>query len=310
MPVVGIGTGPYQSGKSNISHPEHWNYTIAFQVSTSWFSINGSRWDSSVDYIAVNGTADGLLTATKHWTETPRDTFFITSKTGPAINLLGYNESIEQWKQIVKVWNTTYVDLLLIHFPYKNPSNSTDPYCNTSNSKYSVKLCIQSTWKAYEYIFNELKGAKAIGVSNFEQEHINYILELNSLIPSVNQFEFHGYYHEYDLVNFCQSLNITVNGYAPLGTPDVEYGNWIPPTPILTEHPVAINISKKYNKTAAQIWLKWQLQQNIVINPRSWNITHMKQNIDIFDFEINQEDMLNLASVSVPKDPKVCGVVS
>ena len=134
-----------------------------------------------------------------------------------------------------------------------------------------------------ELMYNE-GNLRAIGVSNFEKNHLMDIFNLNSLIQSINQFEFHGYWHEYDLVQFCQEYKITVNAYAPLGTPDIEYGYW---QPVLTQHPVAMNISNKYNKSAAQIWLRWIIQQNIITNPRSWNITHRQQNLDIFDFELN-----------------------
>ena len=83
------------------------------------------------------------------------------------------------------------------------------------------------------------------------------------------------------------------------------YGNWTSPTPLLTIHPVAISIGSKYGKSASQVWLRWQIQQNINVNPRSWNITHMKENMDIFDFELNEEEMLQLSSVSAnpPADP-------
>merc|ERR1712228_545954 len=143
--------------------------------------------------------------------------------------------------------NTSYIDLILIHWPSANNTetySSSDPYCNANpnNKEYSPSLCRQSTWKALEFIFNEGK-AKAIGVSNFEQKHLMDIFDLNSLLPAVNQFEFHGYWH-----------------------------------PVLTQHHVAIAIGQKYNKSAAQVWLRWTWQQGIVSNPRSWNDDHQREN--------------------------------
>ena len=147
--------------------------------------------------------------------------------------------------------------------------------------------------------------ARAIGVSNFEKQHLMDIFNMNSLMPAVNQFEFHGYWHEFELVEYCQSYKITVNAYAPLGTPDVTYGYW---DPVLTSQPTAINIGRKYGKSATQVWLRWIYQQGIVSNPRSWNISHQQENMEIFDFQLNQEDMLQLSSVTPPagKVPKVC----
>eukprot|EP01084_Bolivina_argentea_P238059 399951_1 len=224
MPVVGLGTGSYGgNGKSNISHPIAWNDSIAYNAALTWHSLNGTRYDSAINYLGVNGIASALLNISENWTKIARNKFWITSKTGGGGRpgpVLGYNDSINEWRSIINLFNTSYVDLLLIHWPSDQSPlswSSTDPYCNPQNIMYNATLCRQSTWKAYEYIFSELNGAKAIGVSNFEQKHIQDILVLQSLIPSVNQFEFHGYWHETDLVEYCQSLNIQVNSYAPLG---------------------------------------------------------------------------------------------
>lgn len=218
---------------------------------------------------------------------------------------LGYNDTIAQWKEIVDTFQTDYVDLLLIHWPFDNSTHSyqaNDPYCNASNSMYDPAKCRQDTWKAYEFIFRN-GGAKAIGVSNFEVKHLQDIFELNSLLPSVNQVEFHGYWHEFDLVNYCNKYDIVFNSYAPLGTPDVEYGAW---NPVLTQNEVAMNIGRKYGKTGAQVWLRYAIQQNIPINPRTLSVEHMKDNMDIFDFELNEEEMLQLSALTPPSEPKVC----
>ena len=172
---------------------------------------------------------------------------------------------------------------------------------------YDASKCRQSVWRAMIDIFKESK-ARAIGVSNFEIKHIKdcIAVENGKYLPSVNQIEFHGYWHEYDLVNYCQENKILINGYAPLGTPDVMIGNWTSPTPLLTVHPVAVNIANKYQKSAAQVWCRWQWQQNIIINPRTENAEHMKENLNIFDFELNEEEMLQLGSLNpVPINPKV-----
>ena len=248
MPVIGLGTGGYHSGRSNISKPENWTAEAGYNASLLLYSLNGTRFDSAITYESWTGVAKAIIDITNNYTTISRDSIFITSKTGPPLPL-GYNDSMNQWKTIIDTFNTDHVDLLLIHWPtyvYDNASIntipiSTDPFCNLTNIKYSSKLCRQSTWRAYQDIF-KMNGAKAIGVANFEINDLNDILEMKELIPSVNQFEFHGYWHEYDLVEYCQNLNITVNAYAPLGTPDVMYGDW----PILLpQHPVAINMTKK-----------------------------------------------------------------
>lgn len=97
-----------------------------------------------------------------------------------------------------------YVDLLLIHSPAL-VGNSTDPACKRDLPTW--RGCQQSVWKAFEELFNNGK-ALAIGVSNFEQKHLEDILMMKSMVPSVNQVEYQPYWHEDDLVNFCKSHNI------------------------------------------------------------------------------------------------------
>ena len=307
MPIVRLGTGGYGATKNKSCpiQPEHWNVSEGTINAIKWLEVGGTGFDSAKGYESAPGVAAGILNYTENWTKISRDKVWITYKT-----VLGYNNSINTWKNGLEMFNTTYFDLLLIHYPSQNGSNTyhyTDLVCNGNSTKYNATLCRQSTWKAYQWIYQQ-NGAKAIGISNFEARHqLQDILDMNTMIPAVNQFEFQGYWHEYQMVQLCQSLNITINSYSPLGTPDREYCNWYPPTPILVKHPTAMEIGERYKKTAAQVWLRWQWQQGIVVNPRSWNETHMKENMDIFDFELEEEEMLLLASVQPPSDPKVCG---
>ena len=217
-----------------------------------------------------------------------------------------------QYQGLLEMFGTTYFDLLLIHWPAcpAASSQSTDPVCQKQHKeKYDPKLCRQHTWKALEDIFTN-GTARAIGVSNFEAKHIQDIIEMNSLLPAVDQFEFHGYWHEFGLRDFAQSYNITVNSYAPLGAPDVEADGFKDWPYVLPENPVAVSIGKKYSKSAAQVWLKWAWQQGVVLNPRTLNVDHMKENMDIFDFDLSEDDMnaLNNANSTAPKYPndKVC----
>eukprot|EP01084_Bolivina_argentea_P258103 434992_1 len=277
MPVVRLGTGGYgpTKNKSCPVQPEHWNVSEGFINAVKYLEVGGYGFDSAKGYESAPGVAAGILNYTENWTKIPREKVWITYKT-----VLGYNNSINTWKAGIEMFNTTYFDLLLIHYPSQNGSNTdkySDKVCAGNSKEYNATLCRQSTWRAYEWIFNN-GGARAIGISNFEAKHqLQDILDMNSLIPSVNQFEFQGYWHEYELVQLCQSLNITVNGYSPLGTPDRTWCDWYAPTPLLVNHPIAMDIGSNYGKTAAQVWLRWQWQQGIVVQPRSWNSTHMKE---------------------------------
>jgi len=156
-------------------------------------------------------------------------------------------------------------------------------------------------------VFNQGK-AKAIGVSNFEQVHLEDLFELNTLIPSVNQVEFHPYFHEDALVQFCKAHKILYNGYSSVGVPDHmgssnNPGGW--QTQII-QQPLVQNLAQKYNKTVGQIVLAWSWQQGIVVNARSWNPQHQIENLNFFDIQFTPAEMLQLGSMPLPPDPKVC----
>ena len=224
IPVIGLGTA-----SMNTQNAEIWDYNTSQIYAQQWYNLGGKRYDSSDDYPSNGGIAQGILSVTENWTKSPRSSVFIVSKIGPTTSL-GFNDSIIEFEGVLKMFNTDYIDLLLIHWPSDNQSiaahQAIDPYCNPLHKhKYSPKACRQSTWRGLQYIYNgynreqdnKFVRAKAIGVSNFEQNHLNDIIELNELLPALNQIEFHGYWHEYQLVNYCQSYNITVCSYCPLG---------------------------------------------------------------------------------------------
>lgn len=127
------------------------------------------------------------------------------------------------------------------------------------------------------------------------------------LLPAVNQFELHPYWYDSDLIAHCQSLNITVNGYSPLGAPD--YMAWLPkkwPIPILKQ-PVINKIAASHNKTPAQVIIRWELQLGAVVNPRSWNSSHMAENLNVFDFTLSEDEMDIIANgIRLPLRHKVC----
>eukprot|EP01006_Ploeotia_vitrea_P024036 TRINITY_DN56748_c0_g1_i1.p2 TRINITY_DN56748_c0_g1~~TRINITY_DN56748_c0_g1_i1.p2 ORF type:complete len:344 (+),score=54.55 TRINITY_DN56748_c0_g1_i1:137-1033(+) len=291
MPIVGLGTGWY----SKVTAEDIEKYT------TEWLAAGGRRIDGADDYGGQAGIGMALKKST-----IPRSDIFITSKVGPVFPL-GYNTTIQQFEQmIVKQLQTDYVDLLLIHWPGARPHSGTPqppPDCKKGESSW--KKCRQETWKALEHLYNTGK-ARAIGVSNFETNHLMDIYELKSLLPAVNQIETNVYWHEQEIDRWCQARNITLNGYAPLGTPDYMKGKW---HPITLNNPVVDRLAKKYNKVPAQIMLRWQIQQGIVVNPRSSNPTHMKENLDVFSWTISDEDMWALQTIGAPappQPPKVC----
>jgi len=145
-------------------------------------------------------------------------------------------------------------------------------------------------------------------VSNFEKNHLEDIFEMMSLLPSVNQVEFHPYYHEDDLLEFCKENNILFNGYSSVGCPDhmsapANPNAW--KTQVM-DQPLIQQIAKKYNKSPAQVILNWSWQQGLVVNARSWDPAHHIENLNFFDFMLTSDEISQIGAIPKPSNPKVC----
>lgn len=130
---------------------------------------------------------------------------------------------------------------------------------------------------------------------------------MNTVVVPPFQVEFHPYWHEVELVDFCQKHNITFNSYSPVGAPDFAQtlGPTWNPIPDVRKHPNVTAIAQKLGKSPSQVILRWHWQQGIVINPRTRDTTHMMENLSIFDFELSNEDMMILSYLNHPMS-KVC----
>ena len=140
------------------------------------------------------------------------------------------------------------------------------------------------TWRALEKIYKEGK-AKAIGVSNFLKHHLEIILNNCDIVPAVNQIEFHPGLIRKETIDFCKEKNIVLEAWAPLGKGK------------MLSNETLLSIAEKYNKSVAQLCLKWCLQNEVIPLPKSENMERMKQNLDLFDFQISEEDMNIISSM-------------
>ena len=134
---------------------------------------------------------------------------------------------------------------------------------------------------------------KAIGVSNFNIHHLETLSKIWEVVPAVNQIEVHPYYSNIANVEYSQKLGITVEAYSPLG------GNGAR----TLQDPVIIELAKKYSKTPAQVVLRWNMQRNIVVLPKSIHKDRIISNYDVFDFTLSDEDMKLINALN--KDAKV-----
>uniref|UniRef100_A0A8C1X968 Aldo-keto reductase family 1, member A1b (aldehyde reductase) n=1 Tax=Cyprinus carpio TaxID=7962 RepID=A0A8C1X968_CYPCA len=144
------------------------------------------------------------------------------------------------------------------------------------------------TWAAMEKLVG--KGlVRAIGLSNFNSRQIDDILSVASIKPTVLQVESHPYLAQVELLAHCRDRSLVMTAYSPLGSPDRAWKH--PEEPVLLEEPAIAALAKKYNKTPAQIIIRWQTQRGVVTIPKSITQSRIKENIQVFDFTLEPEEM-------------------
>lgn len=186
----------------------------------------------------------------------PREELFITTKL--------WNQDMrdhkvqEAFDLSLKKLGLDYVDLYLIHWPVKNE------YINS--------------YKVMEDIYRSGK-AKAIGVSNFKTHHLKDLLDNTEIIPAVNQMEFNPQMQDNDILEMCIEKGIVLEAWSPLGSGEC-----------LNDKTLKV-IGEKYNKSVAQVIIRWLLQKNIVVFPKSVHENRIKENADVFDFQLSNEDI-------------------
>lgn len=184
----------------------------------------------------------------------------------------GYENTMKSFNDSIKKLGVDYLDLYLVHWP------------NKLNSE---------TWRAFEDLY-KMGKVKAIGVCNFKEGHIEELKKTTNIMPMVNQIEVHPYRTQKNIISYCKDNNIQVVAWGPIMRGRI------------FSDPIMIKLSDKYNKSIPQITLRWHLQNGIIPIPKSSNIERIKSNLEIFDFEISDEDM-NLIN-KLNKDEHVSGV--
>jgi diketogulonate reductase-like aldo/keto reductase len=232
------------------------NVTTAFE--------NGYRLiDTAAAYRNEKGVGEAI-----HNSGIPREELFITTKLWNSEH--GYDKALKAFDSSLKKLSLEYIDLYLIHWPLP------------------MKNLYVETWKALEKIYKEGR-VKAIGLSNFQLNHINKILQETEIVPAVLQIELHPTFNQPALRQYAKEHNIQVESWYPLGgQKSVEE---------LLNLPLLVDMSKKYNKTTAQIVLRWHIQLSLVTIPKSSHPQRIKQNIDIFDFELTPEEVNSITAL-------------
>lgn len=207
----------------------------------------------------------------------PRDEIFVTSKLW--LQDYGYDAACKGIDASLKKLGLDYIDLYLIHQPYGD---------------------VPGAWKAMEDAQKAGK-IKSIGVSNMTPNIWNHFVPQFDTMPAVNQVECHPFFQQKQLREVLGAHSVTLEAYFPLGHGDEA----------LLTHPLVTALAHKYNKTAGQIILRFEVQEGFVVLPKSTNPQHMADNIAIFDFSLTDEDMARMRGLDTGKgshDPETPGM--
>ncbi|GIN38281.1 aldo/keto reductase [Heyndrickxia oleronia] len=217
---------------------------------------NGYR---SIDTAAIYGNEEGVGQGIREGIQEAgitREDLFVTSKVWNAD--LGYESTIQAYETSLKKLGLDYLDLYLIHWPVEG--------------KY------KEAWRALETLYKAGK-IKAIGVSNFQTHHLEELMKDAEIKPMVNQVEYHPRLTQKEVQTFCQEHGIQLEAWSPLMQGQ------------LLDNEVLAEIATKYNKSVAQVILRWDLQNGVVTIPKSTKEHRIIENANVFDFELTKEDM-------------------
>lgn len=196
-----------------------------------------------------------------------REEIFVTTKLSAMIK--GYDEALAEFEKSLANLGLDYIDLYLIH--------NVKPW-GVESDGYEYMDANIASWKAFEKLYEEGK-LRSIGVSNFLPGHLEILIENAKIKPMVNQIRLHPEHIPTENIRFCRKNDILIEAYSPFATGKIFGGKKY------------AEIAEKYGKTVAQVLVRWSYQNGFLPLPKSVNEQRIKENHDIFDFELSQEDM-------------------
>lgn len=202
----------------------------------------------------------------------PRKDIFVTTKVWNTDQ--GYDQTLRAFEKSLELLGMDYVDLYLTHWP--------------------IKETFVDTYRAIERLYDE-KLIRATGVANHHEHHLEAIAVKANVKPMVNQIECHPRLTQFDLREYCEEQGIAITSWSPLARGRI------------LEEPTLKRISGKYGKSTAQTIIRWHLQHDLIVIPKSENPSRIAENMDVYDFELSFEDMKNIDALNLNertgKDP-------
>lgn len=222
-----------------------------------------------IDTAAIYGNEAGVGQAIRQ-NGIKREELFITTKLWNSEQ--GYDSTLKAFNESMNKLGLEYLDLYLIHWP------------SPKNDKYV------ETWKAFEKLYADGR-VKAIGVSNFHPEHLKRLAQDSSIVPAVNQIELHPHLLQTDTRKYASDNGIQIESWSPLGGSASH----------LMRDPVLEAIAATYEKSVAQVLIRWHIQNGLIVIPKSVHKERIEQNIDVFDFELSGADMDTINNLGTEK---------
>lgn len=215
--------------------------------------------DTAAFYGNEESVKDGLIDS-----KVCRNDIFITTKLWNDDH--GYDNALRAFEKSMKNLGLDYLDLYLIHWPI--------PLAHRDDWQKTVK----ETWKAFERLYDE-KAIRSIGVSNFQERHLEYLLNNCNVAPMVDQIEIHVGYPETSVVDYCKAKNIAVEAWAPIANGKA------------FEIPVVKEVAARHGKTPAQVLIRWCMEKGVIPLPKSVTPSRIEENFDVFDFTLSARDV-------------------
>jgi len=214
-----------------------------------------------IDTASLYGNEESVGRAVRN-SGVPRESVFVTTKLWNSDH--GYEAAIRACESSLRRLGLGYIDLYLIHWPV--PERRSE------------------SWRALTEL--QRRGlCRAIGVSNYTVRHLEELLDGSDVAPDVNQVEFNPFLYQKELLRFCDGHDIQLEAYSPL-TRGYRF-----------RHPTVVEVARHYSKSPAQVMIRWSLQHGLVVIPKSSRPERILENSEVFDFEINSDDMVKLDSL-------------